>query len=156
MGRTAQDSQLAAVPRSGVRPFWGRFKTLESCYFSISFGWPGVLDSACCVVACLRIRSLTSFRRASIPAVMTDGNPSFFFSTCPSCDALFHVVKAGAIGKSARYRTACHMCGAALPMREGKFFLRYFPLRKPPLRRRASSWRIGRRRSLPTKQPVVI
>jgi hypothetical protein len=34
--------------------------------------------------------------------------------------------------------------------------LRYFPLQKPPLRRRASSWRIGRRRSLPTKQPVVI
>jgi transcription elongation factor Elf1 len=53
------------------------------------------------------------------------------FFTCPSCDALYHIVKVE-VGLEFSVRgIACRTCGLPLHAREGKFIFKYFLLRNP-------------------------
>ena len=53
----------------------------------------------------------------------------------PNCDATYHVVKAEVEPEFAHRETTCRTCGGPVPGREGKFVMKYFPLRKSQLRR---------------------
>ncbi len=52
------------------------------------------------------------------------------FFKCPSCDALYQVVKAGAEPETRDGELACRVCGAPLAPRDGAFILKYFLLRE--------------------------
>jgi hypothetical protein len=56
--------------------------------------------------------------------------PSFNSFTCPSCNALYQVVKAEPGPETVDREIACRSCGGALAGRDGKFVLKYFLLRK--------------------------
>ena len=51
------------------------------------------------------------------------------FFKCPSCDALYQVVKAEAGPETQYGEIACRVCGAPLIPRDGTFVLKYFLLR---------------------------
>ena len=55
--------------------------------------------------------------------VMATGKPTYF---CPSCDALYQVVKIEAGIQTSNRQITCRACGAPLPSREGKFVLKIF------------------------------
>ena len=55
---------------------------------------------------------------------------SFNPFTCPSCQALYQVVKAEARPETDNREITCCACGGPLVGREGKFVLKYFLLRK--------------------------
>jgi hypothetical protein len=50
---------------------------------------------------------------------------------CPSCNALYHLIKAEAGPETIDSEIACRVCGAQLPGRDGYFVLKYFLLREP-------------------------
>ena len=54
----------------------------------------------------------------------------FRFFTCPSCAALYQVVKAEAGPETGASELACLVCGGPLAPRDGKFVLKYFLLRE--------------------------
>ena len=56
---------------------------------------------------------------------MPSPNPPPFFR-CPSCKALFQVVKAEAGPETADLEVACSICSGPLVAREGQFVLKYF------------------------------
>src|SRR6185312_299088 len=63
--------------------------------------------------------------------VMAGGRPPSFYSfTCPTCQALYHIVKVERGPETVDHELACRSCGASLPGREGSFVLKYFMLRK--------------------------
>ena len=69
---------------------------------------------------------------------MPGGRPRCSFA-CPSCDALYELVKVEAGPETVDCEVACRSCGAPLSGMEGKFVLKYFLLRKASrVRRRAS------------------
>jgi predicted Zn finger-like uncharacterized protein len=45
---------------------------------------------------------------------------------CPSCNTLYHVVKAEAGPVTIGRWVTCHTCHGPIPAREGKFMLKYF------------------------------
>jgi hypothetical protein len=49
---------------------------------------------------------------------------------CPSCNALYQVVKAEAGPETVALEIACRVCSRPLVAREGQFVLKYFLLRK--------------------------
>jgi DNA-directed RNA polymerase subunit RPC12/RpoP len=49
---------------------------------------------------------------------------------CPTCSALYQVVKIDAGQGRTHREAACRDCGAPFPAREGRFILKYFMLRK--------------------------
>jgi hypothetical protein len=49
---------------------------------------------------------------------------------CPSCNALYQVVKAEAGPETVALEIACPVCSSPLVAREGKFVVKYFLLRK--------------------------
>ncbi len=51
------------------------------------------------------------------------------FFKCPSCDALYQVVKAEAGPETQYGERRCRVCGAPLTPRDGTFVLKYFLLR---------------------------
>ena len=61
--------------------------------------------------------------------VMPSPNPPPFFR-CPSCKALYQVVKAEAGPETVDLEVACSICSGPLVAREGQFVLKYFLLRK--------------------------
>jgi hypothetical protein len=62
---------------------------------------------------------------------MAKGRPSSFKSfTCPSCQALYQIVKVEARPESVFQDVLCRVCGAPLAGREGKFVIKYFLLRE--------------------------
>jgi hypothetical protein len=68
---------------------------------------------------------------------MPSPNPPPFFR-CPSCNALYQLVKAEAGPETVALEIACSVCSRPLVAREGQFVLKYFLLRKerrfpPPL-----------------------
>ncbi len=52
------------------------------------------------------------------------------FFKCPSCDALYQVVKAEAGPETSDGKIPCRVCGAPLAARDGEFVLKYFLLRQ--------------------------
>ena len=48
------------------------------------------------------------------------------FFTCPSCDALYEVVRAEAGPETIDAEIACRVCDTPLPPRDGEFVLKYF------------------------------
>jgi prepilin signal peptidase PulO-like enzyme (type II secretory pathway) len=59
------------------------------------------------------------------------GRPAKFrFFTCPSCAALYQVVRAEAGPETEVSELACPVCGGPLAPRDGKFILKYFLLRE--------------------------
>jgi len=54
----------------------------------------------------------------------------FEFFKCPSCAALYQVVKAEAGSETKDGGLACRVCGGPLTPRDGAFVLKYFLLRK--------------------------
>ena len=58
------------------------------------------------------------------------GVPANHFN-CPSCNALYHLIKAEAGPETINSEIACRVCGAQLPGRDGNFVLKYFLLREP-------------------------
>jgi hypothetical protein len=61
--------------------------------------------------------------------LMPSPNPPPFFR-CPSCNALYQVVKAEAGPETVALEIACSVCSRPLVAREGQFVLKYFLLRK--------------------------
>ena len=61
--------------------------------------------------------------------LMPSPNPPPFFR-CPSCTALYQVVKAEAGPETVALEIACSVCSRPLVAREGQFVLKYFLLRK--------------------------
>ena len=59
----------------------------------------------------------------------TSPHPPPFFR-CPSCKALYQVVKAEAGPETVDVEVACSICRGPLGAREGQFVLKYFLLRK--------------------------
>jgi hypothetical protein len=59
--------------------------------------------------------------------------------TCPSCEALYHVVKVEAGPETVDRALTCLACGAPLPSREGEFVLKYFLSRKAGRTRRRTN-----------------
>ena len=53
----------------------------------------------------------------------------FHFFKCPSCAALYQVVKAETGPETRDDELACRVCGGPLTPRDGVFFLKYFLLR---------------------------
>ena len=53
----------------------------------------------------------------------------FLFFKCPSCAALYQVVKAEAGPETAYSEMGCRVCGTPLAPRDGAFVLKYFLLR---------------------------
>ncbi len=54
-------------------------------------------------------------------------------STCPNCQAIYHVLKSGAVPTPKMKRAMCRVCSAPLPARQGlqgKFVLQYFLMRE--------------------------
>jgi hypothetical protein len=49
---------------------------------------------------------------------------------CPSCDALYHVVKAEAGPETVNQPIACRVCDGPFPSREKNVILKYFLLRE--------------------------
>ena len=49
---------------------------------------------------------------------------------CPSCNALYQIVKVATGPETIYGEITCRACGGPLPAREGKFVLKYFMLRK--------------------------
>jgi len=49
--------------------------------------------------------------------------------TCPTCNALYQVVKGECGPETVDRKVTCCACGAPMPNREGKFLLKYFWLR---------------------------
>ena len=59
------------------------------------------------------------------------GRPAKFrFFTCPSCAALYQVVRSEAGPETKAAELACLTCAAPLSPRDGKFVLKYFLLRE--------------------------
>jgi hypothetical protein len=56
--------------------------------------------------------------------------PAYISSTCPNCQALYHIVKVEAGPETVFQDMPCQVCGQTLAGREGKFVLKYFLLRK--------------------------
>ena len=50
--------------------------------------------------------------------------------TCPTCNALYQMVRQEAGPENVNSEITCRACGGPLPNREGKFVLKYFLLRK--------------------------
>jgi transcription elongation factor Elf1 len=50
--------------------------------------------------------------------------------SCPSCKALYQVVKVEAGPETADREITCRVCGTPLAVREGKVVLKYFLLRE--------------------------
>lgn len=69
-----------------------------------------------------------------MPAVMTNASPTRF--ECPNCGARYMVVRVEANSVSADREITCAECGGPLHGREGGFFLKYFLVERPQLRRR--------------------
>ena len=61
----------------------------------------------------------------------------FQFFKCPSCAALYQVVKAEAGPETMDGELACRVCGGQLTPRDGAFVLKYFLLREA---RRERGW----------------
>ena len=59
---------------------------------------------------------------------MANNRPPLFF--CPTCKALYQVVKTEAGPETVNYDITCQECKAPFPAREGNFALKYFMLRK--------------------------
>jgi hypothetical protein len=59
---------------------------------------------------------------------------------CPSCNALYQVVKAEAGPETVALEIACSVCSGPVVAREGQFIIKYFLLRKaiPGSRKRGS------------------
>ena len=55
---------------------------------------------------------------------------SFRFFTCPSCAALYQIIKAKAGPETEAAELACLVCSKSLTPRDGKFVLKYFLLRE--------------------------
>jgi hypothetical protein len=49
---------------------------------------------------------------------------------CPSCDAIYHVVKANAGPETVDQRITCRVCDGPFPFREKNLILKYFLLRE--------------------------
>jgi predicted Zn finger-like uncharacterized protein len=49
---------------------------------------------------------------------------------CPSCGAVYQVVKAEAGPETVDHKITCRVCKGSLAPREGQHVLKYFPLRK--------------------------
>ena len=60
---------------------------------------------------------------------MPSPNPPPFLR-CPSCKALYQVVKAEAGPETVDLEVACNICNGTLVARERQFVLKYFLLRK--------------------------
>ena len=58
------------------------------------------------------------------------GRTSFRFFKCPSCAALYQVVKAKAGPETEAGELACLVCGKPFTPRDRKFVLKYFLLRE--------------------------
>ena len=56
--------------------------------------------------------------------------PGNNFFKCPSCDALYEVIRAEAGPETRDGEIGCRICGAPLAPRDGEFVLKYFLLRK--------------------------
>jgi hypothetical protein len=50
--------------------------------------------------------------------------------TCPTCNALYQMVRQEAGPETVKREITCRVCGGSLPSCEGKFVLKYFMLRK--------------------------
>jgi len=50
--------------------------------------------------------------------------------TCPTCNALYQMVRQEAGPETVNREITCRVCGGPLPSCEGKFVLKYFMLRK--------------------------
>jgi hypothetical protein len=71
---------------------------------------------------------------------------------CPSCNTLYHVVKAEAGPVTIDRWVTCHTCHGPIPAREGKFMLKYFLLRQAARTdKRARSGSQRARKHLPTR-----
>jgi hypothetical protein len=68
---------------------------------------------------------------------MRGGKSTAFFS-CPSCKALFQLVKVEAGPERLSPEVACESCGAPFPGRQGNFVVKYFWLPHPGRRK---EWR---------------
>ena len=68
-------------------------------------------------------------RSVAAALLMPSPNPPPFFR-CPSCKALYQVVKAEAGPETVDLEVACSICRGPLVAREGQFVLKYFLLRK--------------------------
>jgi hypothetical protein len=56
--------------------------------------------------------------------------PAVQFFTCPSCDALYQVIRSEAGPETATdQEVPCRVCGGPLAARDGEFVLKYFLLR---------------------------
>ena len=66
----------------------------------------------------------------------------FLFFKCPTCAALYQVVKAVAGPDTVHSETGCRVCGTPLAPRDGALVLKYFLLRKA---RRPGGWHRRRR-----------
>jgi hypothetical protein len=58
------------------------------------------------------------------------GQPSLPLFKCPSCGALYQLVKAEAGSETVDHKIACRVCGGPFAAREGQYVLKYFLLRK--------------------------
>jgi hypothetical protein len=76
---------------------------------------------------------------------MRAGNPPMYY--CPNCDALYQIVRVEAAPETSFREIACGDCGAPFPVREGKFVLKYFMLRKAAHRQRWSVHKASRRKA---------
>jgi hypothetical protein len=83
----------------------------------------------------------TMDRQIDVGGVMPS-KPAYF---CPNCDALYQLVKVEAGPETSDREIACRACGAPLPVREGKFVLKYFMLREAT---RVRKWKRTRRQLL--------
>ena len=58
---------------------------------------------------------------------MTSTRLPFFF--CPTCRALYQIIKVEAAPETNYREITCRDCGTPFPARDGKFVLKYFMLR---------------------------
>jgi hypothetical protein len=69
---------------------------------------------------------------------------------CPTCEALYQVVKINAGQEATGRETTCQVCGAQFPARQGLLILKYFILRKAGRRQKWGQ----RRRQLKSRAPA--
>jgi hypothetical protein len=98
----------------------------------------GILKDEACVLLARRAPSPSRHARSARiwagpvcrgSVVMPSPNAPPLFR-CPSCNALYQVVKAEAGPETVALEIACRVCSRPLVAREGQFVLKYFLLRK--------------------------
>jgi len=75
--------------------------------------------------------------RSKAAQITSTSNPFF---RCPHCGALYHIIKVEAGPEPDDREITCRTCGGPLGVRDGKFILKYFLLRKAGRRQR---WKQG-------------